>query len=180
MTRASSHDGKEAPEDAHDDTQPQPAGSKRRRTGAAPTAAASSRGVANLTPEQLARKRANDREAQRAIRERTKNQIDRLNQRIRELESQQPYHDLQVVLREKDAVQAENADIRKRLESVVAIIQPVLRAAGGLNGECYMRVVGTWNVIRVCIAYSGSYSRALHRNLGPLALSLNLAAGRWD
>lgn len=103
---------------------------KRRRTGAT-----SSRGVANLTPEQLARKRANDREAQRAIRERTKNQIDRLNQRIRELESQQPYHDLQIVIREKEAVQAENADIRKRLESVVSIIQPILRASGGLNGK---------------------------------------------
>ncbi|KAH6642338.1 hypothetical protein C7974DRAFT_468720 [Boeremia exigua] len=99
---------------------------KKRRTAA-------SRGVANLTPEQLARKRANDREAQRAIRERTKTQIDRLNQRIRDLESQQPYHDLQVVLREKEAVQAENADIRKRLESIVATIQPILRATGGLN-----------------------------------------------
>src|SRR5690242_17869490 len=101
---------------------------KKRRT-------ATSRGVANLTPEQLARKRANDREAQRAIRERTKTQIDRLNQRIRDLESQQPYHDLQLVLREKEAVQAENADIRKRLESVVSIIQPILRATAGLNGE---------------------------------------------
>jgi hypothetical protein len=140
MARASSHDGKDAPEDAQDDTESQPAGSKRRRTGGPPTTA-SSRGVANLTPEQLARKRANDREAQRAIRERTKNQIDRLNQRIRELESQQPYHDLQVVLREKDAIQAENADIRKRLESVVSIIQPVLRTAGGLNGECSCVVV---------------------------------------
>jgi hypothetical protein len=106
----------------------QPAAKRRR------TAGSSSRGVANLTPEQLARKRANDREAQRAIRERTKNQIDRLNQRIRELESQQPYHDLQIVLRDKEAVQAENADIRKRLESVVSIIQPILRASGGLNG----------------------------------------------
>lgn len=96
--------------------------------------ATSSRGVANLTPEQLARKRANDREAQRAIRERTKNQIDRLNQRIAELESQQPYNDLQVVLREKEAIQAENADIRKRLESVISIIQPILRVSGGLNG----------------------------------------------
>jgi hypothetical protein len=94
------------------------------------------RGVANLTPEQLARKRANDREAQRAIRERTKNQIDRLNQRIRDLESQQPYHDLQVVLREKEAIQAENADIKKRLEGVMSIIQPILRASGGLNGAC--------------------------------------------
>jgi hypothetical protein len=102
---------------------------KKRRTG--PNA----RGVANLTPEQLARKRANDREAQRAIRERTKNQIDKLNQRIRDLENQQPYHDLQVVLREKEAVQAENADIKKRLEGVVSIIQPILRASGGLNGK---------------------------------------------
>jgi hypothetical protein len=101
---------------------------KKRRTGA------NSRGVANLTPEQLARKRANDREAQRAIRERTKNQIDALNQRIRDLESQQPYNDLQIVLREKEAVQAENADIKKRLESVLAIIQPIVRATGGLNG----------------------------------------------
>ncbi|KAF2011451.1 hypothetical protein BU24DRAFT_397981 [Aaosphaeria arxii CBS 175.79] len=108
------------------DSNEQPA-QKKRRTGA------SSRGVANLTPDQLARKRANDREAQRAIRERTKNQIDRLNQRIRELESQQPYHDLQVVLREKEAIQAENTEIRKRLESVVSIIQPLLRASGGLN-----------------------------------------------
>ncbi|KAH7139307.1 hypothetical protein B0J11DRAFT_40519 [Dendryphion nanum] len=103
--------------------------SKKRKAGAGN----SSRGVANLTPEQLARKRANDREAQRAIRERTKNQIDRLNQRISELESQQPYNDLQVVLREKEAIQAENADIRKRLESVISIIQPILRASGGLN-----------------------------------------------
>ncbi|KAJ4362384.1 hypothetical protein N0V83_010477 [Neocucurbitaria cava] len=101
---------------------------KKRRT------APNSRGVANLTPEQLARKRANDREAQRAIRERTKNQIDRLNERIRELESQQPYHDLQLVLRDKEAVLAENADIKKRLESVMSIIQPILRvSSGGLN-----------------------------------------------
>ncbi|OWY52750.1 hypothetical protein AA0117_g10758 [Alternaria alternata] len=109
-------------DDGSGDGQP----NKKRRTGP------NSRGVANLTPEQLARKRANDREAQRAIRERTKNQIDRLNQRIRDLESQQPYHDLQVVLREKEAVQAENADIRKRLESVLSIIQPIVRATGEL------------------------------------------------
>ncbi|KAH7067369.1 hypothetical protein BKA63DRAFT_522056 [Paraphoma chrysanthemicola] len=109
--------------DQQDDGQP----NKKRRTGP------NSRGVANLTPEQLARKRANDREAQRAIRERTKNQIDRLNQRIRDLESQQPYHDLQVVLREKEQVQAENADIKKRLESVLSIIQPIVRASGGLD-----------------------------------------------
>ncbi|KAF2468918.1 uncharacterized protein BDR25DRAFT_335262 [Lindgomyces ingoldianus] len=107
---------------------PQPPQKRRRTQGTTST-----RGVANLTPEQLARKRANDREAQRAIRERTKNQIDRLNQRIRELENQQPYHDLQVVLLEKDAIRAENDDIRRRLEAVVSMLQPVLRQSGGLN-----------------------------------------------
>jgi len=120
-------------DDGSGDGQP----NKKRRTGP------NSRGVANLTPEQLARKRANDREAQRAIRERTKNQIDRLNQRIRDLESQQPYHDLQVVLREKEAVQAENGDIRKRLESVLSIIQPIVRATGGLNGTMTTPKEGT-------------------------------------
>lgn len=101
---------------------------KKRRTGAS----SGSRGVANLTPEQLARKRANDREAQRAIRERTKNQIDALNRRIQDLESQQPYHDLQLVLREKDQVLAELQDVRKRLESIVSIATPALR--NGLSG----------------------------------------------
>jgi hypothetical protein len=128
-TRSGSPQG-DAPADASD-ASGQPALKKRRTGGGTST---SSRGVANLTPEQLARKRHNDREAQRAIRERTKNQIDTLNQRIRELEGQQPYQHLQAVLRQKDAVAAENADIRKRLESVVAVIQPILHASSGLNG----------------------------------------------
>ena len=114
-------------------------GSPARSAALGPTRAA----LANLTPEQLARKRANDREAQRAIRERTKNQIDRLNQRIRDLESQQPYHDLQVVLREKEQVQAENADIKKRLETVMTILQPIVRGPSGLNGACGARLHGT-------------------------------------
>lgn len=86
----------------------------------------SSRGVANLTPEQLAKKRANDREAQRAIRERTKNQIESLEARIRELSSTQPFQELQHALRQKEAVEAENADIKKRLSSVMAILEPLL------------------------------------------------------
>jgi hypothetical protein len=97
---------------------------KRRTTGS------SSRGVANLTPDQLAKKRANDREAQRAIRERTKNQIESLERRIRDLTSQQPYQELQHVLRQKEAVEAENADIKKRLTSVLALIQPILGQHG--------------------------------------------------
>lgn len=85
-----------------------------------------SRGVANLNPDQLAKKRANDREAQRAIRERTRAQIESLERRIRELTAQQPYQDLQNVIRQKEIVEAENEDIKKRLNSVVSILQPLL------------------------------------------------------
>ena len=85
-----------------------------------------SRGIANLTPEQLAKKRANDREAQRAIRERTKQQIEGLENRIRELQCQQPYQELQHVIRQKEAVEAENAEIKTRLTTVLNILQPLL------------------------------------------------------
>ena len=98
---------------------------KRRKTGSA-----ASRGVASLNPEQLAKKRANDREAQRAIRERTKIQIETLERKIQELTSQQPYQELQAVIRQKDAIQAENDDIRRRLESVLSVIQPIVTAHG--------------------------------------------------
>lgn len=104
--------------------------SKRRRTAGGAGSSSSSRGVANLTPDQLAKKRANDREAQRAIRERTKNQIENLERKIRELTSQQPYQELQHVLRQKEAVEAENVDIKKRLSSVLQLIQPILGPHG--------------------------------------------------
>lgn len=80
-----------------------------------------SRGVANLTPEQLAKKRANDREAQRAIRERTRNTIESLERRIKELESQQPYQDLQRVLHERDRALQECDDLRRKLAQVVNV-----------------------------------------------------------
>ena len=90
----------------------------------------SSRGVASLTPDQLAKKRANDREAQRAIRERTKHTIENLERRIQELTSHQPYQELQEVIRQKDAIQAENEEIRRRLASVMSLIQPIIGAQG--------------------------------------------------
>lgn len=105
------------------------AGRKRKSVGS------SSRGVANLTAEQLAKKRANDREAQRAIRKRTKQQIEALEQRVKELTSQQPYQDLQSALRQKQAVQAENEEIRRRLSSVMALIQPLVRTSGSITSS---------------------------------------------
>lgn len=67
-----------------------------------------------------------DREAQRAIRERTKLTIESLERRIRELTSQQPYQELQAALRAKEAVEAENADIKRRLASIMAMIHPLI------------------------------------------------------
>lgn len=95
----------------------------------------SSRGVANLTPEQLAKKRANDREAQRAIRERTRNQIETLERRIKELESQQPFQELQNALRQREQVQAENDDLKRRMQTIFSLLQPIA-ASQGLNGTC--------------------------------------------
>ncbi|KXX76009.1 AP-1-like transcription factor [Madurella mycetomatis] len=93
---------------------------KRRKTGPG------SRGVANLTPEQLAKKRANDREAQRAIRERQRLRTEHYEREIRELKSQQPYLELQAALRQKEAVEAELADVKRCLAAIMAMIQPVL------------------------------------------------------
>ncbi|KAF1814876.1 hypothetical protein P152DRAFT_455913 [Eremomyces bilateralis CBS 781.70] len=103
---------------------PQHHSNKRKRSAVG--ASASSRSVASLTPEQLARKRQNDREAQRAIRERTKTQITRLEDRVRELQSEQPYHDLQAAIQQKEAAERANEDIRRRLTSVIALIQPIV------------------------------------------------------
>lgn len=109
-----------------------PSGNTRKRRADGSTA--SSRGVANLTPEQLAKKRANDREAQRAIRERTRNQIEGLEKRIKELESQQPFQELQNVIRTRDAVMAENEDLKRRMANILALAQP-LGMAQGLAGN---------------------------------------------
>lgn len=81
-----------------------------------------SRGVANLTPEQLAKKRANDREAQRAIRERTRNTIDSLERRIKELESQQPFQELQRVIAERDDALRQVHDLRQKLGQVAQVV----------------------------------------------------------
>ena len=101
--------------------------SKKRRTST------TGRGVANLTPEQLNKKRANDREAQRAIRERTKGQIESLEKKIHELTSQQPYKELQHALRQKELVESENEEIKKRLHAVLGIIEPITGGNGILG-----------------------------------------------
>lgn len=112
----------------------------------------SSRGVANLTPEQLAKKRANDREAQRAIRERTKSTIEGLEKRIKELESQAPVQQLREVQRSRDAVQAENEELKRRMQSILGLLQPMTAAQAasqGLNGQSPPRQSSTHTALMV-------------------------------
>ena len=77
--------------------------------------------------------RTADREAQRNIRERNKALVEELRAKIAALESQQPYQDLQAVLRAKEAVEAENVDIKRRLISIMSMIQPIVTSPGLSN-----------------------------------------------
>ncbi|KAF2239221.1 hypothetical protein EV356DRAFT_528498 [Viridothelium virens] len=86
----------------------------------------SGRAVSNLTQEQLAKKRANDREAQRAIRERTKNQIELLERRIEELQSQDAYQELRKVQQQKEGVEEELSHIKTQLSSILSSLQSVV------------------------------------------------------
>ncbi|KAK0732627.1 hypothetical protein B0T21DRAFT_452185 [Apiosordaria backusii] len=106
--------------DAADDGGTNGSNTKKRKT------APGSRGVANLTPEQLAKKRANDREAQRAIRERQRLKIEQYEREIRELKSQQPYQELQAAIRQREAVEAELAEVKSCLATIMHLVQPVL------------------------------------------------------
>ncbi|ETS77544.1 hypothetical protein PFICI_11418 [Pestalotiopsis fici W106-1] len=125
-----SHDVADSPAESQaspdDGAAPEDQRTKKRKGGPG------SRGVANLTPEQLAKKRANDREAQRAIRERTKHTIENLENKITELTSQQPYQELQAVLRKKEAVEQELLDVKNRMASIMSLIQPILGSQQGV------------------------------------------------
>jgi uncharacterized membrane protein (DUF106 family) len=74
-----------------------------------------------------------DREAQRAIRERTKNQIEALENRIRELTEQDPYQELQKVIRQKEAAEAKNAELMAHLRSIMVSIQTLLSGNMGMS-----------------------------------------------
>lgn len=73
-----------------------------------------SRSVSTLTPSQLSRKRANDREAQRAIRARTKEHIESLEREIEDLRSQQSRDQIvQNLLRKNRALEDELRRLRE-------------------------------------------------------------------
>ncbi|KAK2068284.1 hypothetical protein P8C59_002931 [Phyllachora maydis] len=74
------------------------------------------RSVSTLTPSQLARKRANDREAQRAIRARTKEHIERLERELEELKSRHSRDEtVQDLLKRNKALERELMALRESL-----------------------------------------------------------------
>ncbi|KAK0614961.1 hypothetical protein B0T17DRAFT_619801 [Bombardia bombarda] len=74
------------------------------------------RSVSTLTPSQLARKRANDREAQRAIRARTKEHIERLEHELTELKSRQSRDEtVRELMRRNKALERELMAMRETL-----------------------------------------------------------------
>ncbi|KAF7538118.1 hypothetical protein G7Z17_g12695 [Cylindrodendrum hubeiense] len=74
------------------------------------------RSVSTLTPSQLARKRANDREAQRAIRARTKEHIERLEQELEDLKSKQNRDQtVQELLRRNKALEDELSRLKENM-----------------------------------------------------------------
>ncbi|KAF5121934.1 hypothetical protein E5D57_012406 [Metarhizium anisopliae] len=74
------------------------------------------RSVSTLTPSQLARKRANDREAQRAIRARTKEHIERLERELEDLRSSQGRDKtVQELLRRNKALEDELCQLKESM-----------------------------------------------------------------
>lgn len=68
-----------------------------------------------MTPAQLARKRANDREAQRAIRARTKEHIERLERELEQYKKLYTSDDrIQELAKRIDALENENKTLREQ------------------------------------------------------------------
>lgn len=80
---------------------------------------AGTRSVTTLTAAQLERKRANDREAQRAIRQRTKDHIESLERQVRDLQTQlentSSSSKMIDIMRRNDELEQENAMLRARM-----------------------------------------------------------------
>ena len=111
LRKAASHDTFSSASESRTKSQP---GAKRRPSRAG------TRSVSTLTAAQLERKRANDREAQRAIRQRTKEHIEYLERRVAELSAtNETSAKLMQALKRNEELEQENAILRSRLNHAV-------------------------------------------------------------
>lgn len=93
---------------------------------------AGTRSVNTLSAAQLERKRANDREAQRAIRQRTKEHIDKLEKRVAELSiNEEIKEQLTAALRRNEELEQENAVLRTKLDQA-SVALAVAESRSGL------------------------------------------------
>lgn len=84
---------------------------------------AGTRSVSTLTAAQLERKRANDREAQRAIRQRTKDHIENLERRVAELSARESASGkIDEIIQRNQDLEQENAILRQRLNHALAAL----------------------------------------------------------
>lgn len=110
--------------------------------------------------------------------------IENLENRIRELTSQQPYQELQAALRAKEAVEAENADIKRRLASVVSMLQPLINSSHSEQqpvlpspGHSYLNVSATTDPAQSTAHHNASTpSSAASPTQDPYAAQWNSAA----
>ncbi|KAK4186089.1 hypothetical protein QBC35DRAFT_388071, partial [Podospora australis] len=61
--------------------------------------------------------------------------IEQYEREIRELKSQQPYQELQAAIRQKEVVEAELAEVKSCLATIMAMVQPVLARPPGFAGH---------------------------------------------
>lgn len=85
-----------------------------------------SRNARVMNQSQKEKKRQNDRDAQRKIRERTKAQIETLENRVKELESGQAWQDFEKVLARAKQAEAQVQDFNQRFAAVYGVVQPIV------------------------------------------------------
>ena len=142
MKKSPSHEGYSS--ESESKIQSSLPGAKRRASRAG------TRSVTTLTAAQLERKRANDREAQRAIRQRTKDHIESLERQITELTAQQDTSNpskLVELMQRNEELEQENTMLKTRLSHTIAALGCADSSGGALVG-CQISLQALWRRLR--------------------------------
>lgn len=173
-------DSKESQDGLTDDTfVPKPAPKRR-------ASRAGTRSVASLTPDQLARKRANDREAQRSIRQRTKNHIEELERRIQDLSAEHDEKNIEELQRRNEELEEELRQLKEILSRPDSNMGSSASSASSpdltpLSSRYGMEVLGQsptyqytpqWSTQNTFSVSSGTYSPYPTSSAGDLLSSL--------
>ncbi|KAH7109118.1 hypothetical protein B0J13DRAFT_490228 [Dactylonectria estremocensis] len=104
-----------------------------------------------MTPSQLARKRANDREAQRTIRARTKAYIEHLEREIEEIKSKQSRDwTVQKLLRHKEALENELRRLRDNQRVIFMSPSPFSMTVCDESGIDTGAILDLWSLPDLC------------------------------